>query len=144
MDNKVSPGEIVVMAAGAVGLIASFLPFADPQFGDSVNAWEGDVFGFFPVTTLIALYLVVAGGLIALNRFANVNIGNILGFGLVQIVVALGFFATLEALAYLLTEFGGADRGIGYWLLLLSAIASLVGGVLITNERKGAVGPPTV
>lgn len=138
MDNKVTPGEIVAMAAGGVGIIASFLPFADPPFGDSVNAWDGDQFGLFPVATLIGIYVLIAGGLVALNRFANMNIGNVLGFGLAQIVFVLGLFATIEAVAYLLTEFGGADRAIGYWLLLLSAIAGLVGGILMTNERRTA------
>jgi hypothetical protein len=140
VDNRVTPGEIVVMAAGAVGIIATFLPFADPDFGDSVNAWDGDVFGVFPVATLIGIYVLIAGVLVALTKFANVTIGNLLGLGLVQIVLVLGFFAALQALAYLLTEFGGADRGIGYWLLLLSGIASLVGAILMRNER-GAVGP---
>lgn len=145
MDRKVTPGEIVVMAAGGVGIIASFLPFADPPFGDSVNAWDGDFFALFPVATLIAIYVLVAGGLVALTKFANVQIGNVLGFSLLQLVLVLGFFATIQALAYLLTEFSGADRGVGYWLLLLSAIASLVGAVLMTNERRAAgpgVGPP--
>lgn len=136
MDNKVTPGEIVVMAAGAVGIIATFLPFADPDFGDSVNAWDGDLFGMFPVATLIGIYALAAGALVALTKFANVTIGNVLGLGLVQIVLVLGFFATIQAIAYLLTEFGGADRGIGYWLLLLSAIATLVGAILMRNERS--------
>ena len=139
MDTKVTPGEIVVMAAGAVGIIATFLPFADPDFGDSVSAWNGDFFGLFPVATLIGIYALVAGALVALTKFANVQIGNVLGFSLIQIVLALGFFATIQALAYLMTEFSGIDRGIGYWLLLLSAIASLVGGILMRNER-GATG----
>jgi hypothetical protein len=138
VNNKVTPGEIVVMAAGGVGIIASFLPFADPPLGDSVNAWDGDVFGLFPVATLIGIYLLIAGALVALNRFANMNVGNVLGFSLVQIVLVLGLFATIQALAYLLTEFGGFDRAIGYWLLLLSAIAGLVGGILMTNERRTA------
>jgi len=145
VDNKITPGEIVVMAAGAVGFIATFLPFADPPFGDSVNAWEGDFFGFFPITTLIGIYLLVAGGLVALNKFANMNFGSVLGFTLVQIVFALTFFAAIQAIGYLLAEFSGADRGIGYWLMLLSAIAGVVGAVLLTNERRAAgTGPGTV
>jgi len=138
VDNKVTPGEIVVMAAGAVGIIATFLPFADPDFGDSVSAWNGDFFGLFPVATLIGIYVLIAGALVALTKFANVQIGNVLGFSLVQIVLVLGLFATIQALAYLMTEFSGIDRGIGYWLLLLSAIASLVGAVLLRNERGAA------
>ena len=136
MDNKVTPGEIVVMAAGGVGIIATFLPFLSN--GDSVSAWNGDFFGLFPVATLIGIYVLVAGALVALTKFANVTIGNVLGFGLVQIVVALGFFAAVQALAYRMTETGGADRGFGFWLLLLSAIGALVGGVLLRNERGTA------
>ncbi len=112
MDNKVTPGEIVVMAAGAVGIIATFLPFADPDFGDSVSAWNGDFFGLFPVATLIGIYVLIAGALVALTKFANVQIGNVLGFSLVQIVLVLGLFATIQALA--------------------------VGAVLLRNERGAA------
>ena len=146
MDNRITPGEIVAMAAGGVALIASFLPFFDPDFGDSTNAW-GE--GLFPIATLIMLYVVAVGVLVVLDKFANVRL-NVLGFGLVQLMLALAAGAVLLALAFLIVDIGpGQDRGFGFWLLLLASIASVVGAVLVMNERRGAMpgpgpGPGTV
>ena len=141
MEKKITPGEIVVMAAGAVALIASFLPFYKIEgFGDdeSFSSWSGDLPFLRPVATLIALFAVAAGVLVVLNKFANMQIGNVLGIGFPQLLLALGFYSTILALAFLIQDKGQLDTGFGYWLLLLSAIASLVGGVLMRNERGAA------
>jgi hypothetical protein len=141
VQTKITPGEIVVMAAGGVALIASFLPFWDPDFGDSVSAW-GE--GLFPVATLIMLYALAAGVLVALNKFANMDIA-VMGFALLQLVLVLAVAAVLLAVAFLILDTQGIDKGIGYWLLLLSSIASIVGAILMTTERKSAgAGPGTV
>ncbi|HEX6311417.1 MAG TPA: hypothetical protein VF152_07290 [Acidimicrobiia bacterium] len=144
MEKKVTPGEIVVMAAGAVCLIFSFLPFFTIDiagFSDDISAW-GE--GLFPVATLIVLFTVVAGVLVALTKFANMAFTGFLGFGMVQLLIALGFFASILALAYLILDKGEYDFGIGYFLLLIGALGSLVGAVLVMNERKAAgTGPGT-
>jgi hypothetical protein len=145
VQNKVTPGEIVIMAAGAVCLIFSFLPFFTIDvagFDDDISAW-GE--GLFPVATLIVLFTVIAGLLVVLTKFANMTIGGILGFTLVQLLIVCGFFATILALAYLILDKGQYDFGIGYFLLLIGAIGSLVGAVLVMNERRAAgTGPGTV
>ena len=147
MNNRITPGEIVVMAAGGVALIASFLPFysiENPFDGgdESFNAWSGDIPVLFPVATLIAIAAIAAAVLVALNKFANMDLSaGILGFGFVQLLMLLGFFSTLVALAYLLQDKGTFDTGFGYWLMLLSAIASLVGAILMRNERAATAGP---
>ncbi|MGQ0802578.1 MAG: hypothetical protein ACT4PI_01755 [Actinomycetota bacterium] len=141
MDNKVTPGEIVVMAAGALGLIASFLPFYKvDQFGfdDSWSAWSGDIPLLFPVATLIAISAVVAGVLVALTKFANMQITGVLGIGFAQLLLALGFFSAILALAYLIQDKGQLDAGFGFWLLLIAGLGSVVGAVLIRNERGAA------
>lgn len=148
MDNKITPGEIVVMAAGAVALIASFLPFykqetfnAELETVDkNFSAWSSDFPFLFPVATLIAIFAVVAGVLVVLTKFANVDLSRgFLGFGFTQLLLALGFFSAILALAYLIQDKGTTDTGFGYWLLLIAALASIVGAVLIRNER-GATG----
>ncbi|MBA2327736.1 MAG: hypothetical protein H0V95_13990 [Actinobacteria bacterium] len=148
MDNKITPGEIVVMAAGAVALIASFLPFykqetfnAELETVDkNFSAWSSDFPFLFPVATLIAIFAVVAGLLVVLTKFANVDLSRgFLGFGFTQLLLALGFFSAILALAYLIQDKGTTDTGFGYWLLLIAALASIVGAVLIRNER-GATG----
>jgi len=149
VDNKVTPGEIVVMAAGAVALIASFLPFYKQEFAtfegtDTKNfsAWSSDFPLLFPVATLIAIFAVVAGLLVVLTKFANVDLSRgFLGFGFSQLLLALGFFSAILALAYLIQDKGTTDTGFGYWLLLIAGLASVVGAVLVRNER-GAT--PTV
>jgi hypothetical protein len=131
VDNKVTPGEIVVMAAGALGLISAFLPFY--KNGESVTTFDE---GLFPVATLIALFVVAAAVLVALVKFANMNLSaGVLGFGFLQLLLALGFFAAILAIAFLIAEKGGADFGFGYFLLLIAGVGSVVGAVLMRNER---------
>jgi len=132
VDNKVTPGEIVVLAAGAVGLIAAFLPFY--KNGESANSFDE---GLFPVATLIALFVVAAAVLVALVKFANVNLSaGVLGFGFVQLLLALGFFAAILAIAFLIAEKGSVDFGFGYYLLLIAGVGSVVGAVIMRNERQ--------
>jgi hypothetical protein len=144
MDKKVTPGEIVVMAGGALVLIGSFLPFYKVDFGpgfddDTTSAW-GE--GLFPVATLIVLFAVVAGGLVALTTFANANLGRgVLGFGYGQLLLALGFFSAILALAFLLVEKGETDFGFGYYLVLIGAVGAFVGTIIMTTEARRAMGP---
>ncbi|MGQ0802580.1 MAG: hypothetical protein ACT4PI_01765 [Actinomycetota bacterium] len=143
MDNKITPGEIAVLAGAAVCLIFSFLPFykIDVGFGDDItrSAW-GE--GLFPVSTLIVVFAVAAGAIVALTKFANMNIGNVLGFGYSQLLIALSFFAAILALAFLIVDKDPADLGFGYFLVLIGSIGTLVGSILMMNEAGGAPGAP--
>jgi hypothetical protein len=116
--RKVSPGEIVVMASAGVCLIFSFLPFYKLEtFGDDItrNSY-GE--GLFPIATLIILFALAAGVLVALKTLANVQMENLLGFGYLQLLWACSFFATLLALAFLVVDkdfgFGGEAPGPAY------------------------------
>jgi hypothetical protein len=136
-----TPGEITIMAAGAVTLIASFLDFykAPGGFGGSVSAWGK---GLFPVTTILVVSVVLMAVLVALTKFANMNLpSQVLGFTWDQIYLILGFFAALYAVAWLIRNKGGLDFGIGFWFILIGALASLVGAILLQRERTG-VGRP--
>lgn len=139
-----TPAAIVLMAAGAVALLGSFLDF----FGygsDSRSAWS-DGFGLFPIATLMVVFVVVSGAVIALTRFAGVQLpAQVAGFSWTQIHLVLGFFATLYALAYLVVKTGGADRKVGFWLVLIACIASLVGAIMLRNEGTSAApgSPPS-
>lgn len=135
MEQKVTPGEIVVMAAGGLALIASFLPFYTGG-GQSDSAWST---GLFPVATLVMLFALAAGALVALDKFTNLSLAQgVLGIRLIQLVLALGFFAAILVLAFLVSERFGASLGVGYFLLLIAGIGSVVGGVLMRNERQAA------
>lgn len=149
-DKNPSPGEITMMAGGAVALIFSFFAFykqdsvtiGDQSFGgDSLSAWSS---GLFPAATLMVVFAAVVAVLVALTRFANVKLpAPPFGFTWEQIYLVLGFFATLYALAYLLVDRGGGvSLGIGYWFVLIGSVATLVGAILLLKERATSSGGP--
>jgi predicted MFS family arabinose efflux permease len=127
-----TPGEITIMAAGAVMLIFSFLHFA----GDT-SAWGSHL---FPIATLLPLYGLVMGLQIALTKFASVKLPTtVLGFTWEQVHLALGTMAGLMAIGWLLTDYG--DKQIGMWFEILGGIALVVGAVMLQRERNtGAIG----
>ncbi|HEY7106240.1 MAG TPA: hypothetical protein VH986_07540 [Acidimicrobiia bacterium] len=142
-DSKTpTPGEITIMAGGAVALIGSFLHFysVDTSFGSgSVSAWGS---GLFPVATLMVIFAVISAVLVAVTKFANVQLPErVLTFTWTQVYLVLGFFAALYAIAYLLVNKGGYDFGIGFWLILIGCLASLVGAILLLRERATTSGP---
>ena len=139
MEKNPTPGEILVLAGAGVALIFSFLPFYKVELGnfsENTSAWGS---GLFPVATLIPIFAGVAGLLVALVRFANVQYppGGFLGFSWNSMLLALTFFAAVLAVAYLIVDKGvGGGLGFGYWLVLIGAVGSLVGAVLMMNEAK--------
>jgi hypothetical protein len=149
MDKKVSPGQITVMAAGFVVLVGSFLAFYSydaPSVhiggqtigggSHSVSAWGS---GLFPVATLIVIFGVLMAAIVAVTAFAKVDLPeHVAGFTMDQILLVLGAFSALLALAYLLVDKGGASYGIGYWLTLLGSLGLLAGAVLTEREHAGA------
>jgi hypothetical protein len=136
-----SPGEITIMASGAVAFIFSFFDFYDYGGfgGGGASAWSS---GLFPVATLMVIFVTVMAAQVALTRFANVSMPDrVAGFTWNQVHLVLGFFAALYAVAFLLLSKGGNDFGIGYWFILIGSIGALVGAVLLQRERTG--GPVT-
>ena len=127
-----TPAEIVIMAAGAVMLIFSFLHFA----GDT-SAWGSHL---FPIATLLPLYGVVMALQIVLTKFAGVSLSHsVIGFTWEQIHLALGVMAGLMAIGWLFTDLG--DKQVGEWFEILGGIALVVGAVMLQRERNtGAIG----
>ncbi|GIU85584.1 MAG: hypothetical protein KatS3mg009_0099 [Acidimicrobiia bacterium] len=154
MNNlKLSPGNIVILVAGAVILVASFLPFYDvPTIGDidvdfetgevevsgggdSVNAWNPD-WGF-PVTTLPAVLGAAMAVVVGLTAFANVRLPErVMGFSWNQIHLLAGAQTAIMMLAFLIAD--SPDKGIGFWLMLLASIGLVVGAVLREREPAAA------
>jgi hypothetical protein len=135
VEKNVTPGEIAVIAGAGVCLVFSFLPFYSGNLGlSNRNAWNA---GLFPLATLIIVFAVAAAVVVLLVRFGNVRYPSdgFLGFSLNALLLALTFFAAILAVAFLVVDRGiGYDLGIGYWFVLLGAIASLVGAVIMMNE----------
>jgi hypothetical protein len=139
VEKNATPGEILVMAGAGVALIFSFLPFYKVEFGNFSNnttAWGS---GLFPVATLIPIFAGIAGVLVALVRFGNVRYppGGVLGFGWNSLLLALTFFAAVLAVAFLIANKPAATSlGFGFWFVLIGAIGSFVGAILLMNEAK--------
>jgi hypothetical protein len=140
-----TPGEITIMAAGALALIFSFFDFyKSPSTsigrlsvgGGGVSAWGS---GLFPVATLVPLFVVVMAVQVALTRFGHVELpARVVSFTWEQIHLVLGFFATLFAIAWLIKKKSPLDFGIGFWFILIASIAALVGAILLWRERVGS------
>jgi hypothetical protein len=143
-NSKLSPANWVILVAGAVMLIGSFLPFykGHSALGGSAssNAWSS---GQFLIATLPALLGVLMAVQVALVAFAKTSFPErVLGFTWDQIHLALGFQVTIMMLFFLIRDpdFGfnipgvSIDRGIGLFLMLLAAIGLLVGAIMRTRE----------
>lgn len=133
MDRRTQPttSELIIMIAGAVMLVASFLDF---RFDTS--SWGS---GNLPIATLLPLYGVVMAVQIGLTKFAGVKLPDqVAGFTWEQVHLVLGILAGLMAVGWLLTDTG--DKQIGLWLEMLGGIALAVGGVMMQRERQtGAI-----
>jgi hypothetical protein len=151
MDKlKLSTANIVILVAGVVMLIASFLAFAKfstpsfnvggQKFGGSVsrNAWSS---GYFLIATIPALIGIVMAAHVAIVAFApQVKLPErVLGFTWTQVHLVLGFQATIMMLAFLIQSTSPLDKGIGLFLMLIAAIALLVGAVLRMQEQPDPV-----
>ena len=154
MDKlKLSTANLVILISGVVMLIASFLAFNKidlPSFNEggihiggshSYSAWSSH---FFLIATIPALIGIVMAAHVAVVAFApNVKLPErVLGLTWTQIHLVLGFQATIMMLAFLIQDTGLADKGIGLYLMLLAAIALMVGAILRTREAPATPPPP--
>lgn len=135
MNNNVTPPQIIIMAAGGVMLIGSFLKF----FGEE-SAWGS---GGIPIITLAAWIGIAMGVLIALQAFANVKLPErVLTFTWPQLHLVLSIYAALLMIGWLLLKSPGSlDRGAGFWLMFLGAAGLVVGAVMLRNESPASAGP---
>jgi hypothetical protein len=140
MTSKLSPANIVILAAGAVMLIGSFLTFYSYS-SFAFNAWSGGSgFGIFGIATVVVLCGIVMGTQVALVAFADgVKVPDqLLGFTWDQIHLALGFQAALMMVAFLIRSKGPFSFGIGFWFMLLAGIGLLAGAVMrVTGAGAG-------
>jgi hypothetical protein len=137
---KISPANIVILVAGVVILIASFLAFYKLEIpkqtlgnitiggSTSYNAWST---GQFLIATLPALLGAVMAAHVVLAAFSNVDLPEtVLGLTWDQIHLALGFQAALMMVAFLIRSNPYSSFGIGFWLMLLAGVALLVGAIM--------------
>jgi hypothetical protein len=150
---KVSTANLVILIAGVVMLISSFLAFnkfstpsatiGSIHIGGSVtySAWSSH---FFLIATIPALIGIVMAAHVAVVAFASgVKLPDtVLGLTWDQIHLVLAAQATIMMLAFLIQSTSPLDKGIGLFGMLIAAIGLLVGAVLRTREAPAA--PPVV
>jgi hypothetical protein len=154
MRAKPTPANIVILAAGALMLLGSFLAFyelrapslrlGDVRIGgtESATVWE---FGFFSLPTLAVWFGVVMAGHVALTTFVpGVRVPpRVLGLSWEQIHLALGFQSAVFMGAYLIRDKSILDFGLGFYLMFLAAIGLVVGAILRTLAPAGGPSSPT-
>jgi hypothetical protein len=136
---KISAANLVILIAGGVMLIASFLAFnkiSFAGFNKSFNAWST---GYFLIATIPALLGTLMAVHVALESFApQVTLPErILGLTWTQVHLVLALQATIMMLAFLLQDIGVGDKGVGLFLMLAAAIALVVGAVMRMQEKPG-------
>jgi hypothetical protein len=132
VERKLGTAELIIVIAGAVTLIGSFLPWAE-YAGFSQNAW-GDS---FPLLTWVGIFGTLMAAEILLKTFATVKLPEqIAGFGWKDLHVILGFFTVLIAVSWLIV---GDNRGIGYWLSLFGSIGLLVGAWMQRSQPASTI-----
>ena len=130
---KLSAANALILGAGAVMLLGSFLSFYT-GLGASVTAWSRRLFG---IATVAVFCGGVMAGQVALATFGSRPMSP-RPFGLTwdQVHLVLGFQAAIMMLAFLAQDRPVFfDIGIGFWTMLGSAIGLLVGALLRLRRR---------
>lgn len=139
--KKLTTSDIIILAGGGVMFIASFLPFY--KLGDfSESAWSK--VSLFPISWFPVVFGVAMAAHVALTKFADTNVpARVMGMTWDQVHLALGSFAALTMLCFLIRSIDPVERGIGLFLMLLGSVALAVGAVMRTKEvpLTGGAGP---
>ena len=149
MKTRLAPANIVILGAGVVMLLGSFLSFYEFSISiagfsrsDSFSAWgSADSFGVFGIATVVVLCGVVMAAQVAIEAFARgVRLpAKVLGLTWDQVHLALGFQAAVMMVAFLIRAKPSVlEFGIGFWFMLLSGIALLFGAIMRVNAGTNA------
>ncbi len=134
--GKLTTGEIVILAGGAVALLASFLPWYTSG-DDSASAWSR---GLFPVATLVPILGTVMAAQVLVDKLTGASMPRRLGdftWEQIHLVAAVG--AAALVFCYLVLDRSGADLGFGFYLEMLAVAALVAGAVMIRKERSRAL-----
>ena len=140
-SRKLPPASVVILAAGAIMLIGSFLAFykvSSPLATVTLNAWDH---GLFMIATLPALLGAFMALQVALQAFSNIDMPpRLLGLTWDQFHIVLSFQAALLMLAVLARKpnLVGLPMtfGVGFWVMLVGS-GGLVAGALMRVAATG-------
>jgi len=150
---KLSPANVVILAAGVLILIGSFLAFYKVSVAGSgsasVNAWDRGQFMIATLPALLGSFMALQVGLVA---FGHIDMPNrLLGLTWDQVHLVLSLQAALLMLSFLArTRFSATfdtfrietTLGVGFWLMLVAAIGLVVGAfmrIAATGRRPRAI-----
>lgn len=128
--RKLEPDEVVVVAAGLLAFLASFLPWFSYE-GFSASAWSD---GLFPTYTWVGIAGLALALFTVLPVLTTVKVPDaVLGFSLQQFKHILAGLALLLMLSFLIA---GEEHGAGFWLSLGASIG-LVAGLIMRKDTGG-------
>jgi len=150
---KLSPANVVILAAGVVILIGSFMAFYKVSVAGSgsvsVNAWDRGQFMIATLPALLGTFMALQVGLVA---FGHIDMPNrLLGLTWDQVHLVLSLQAALLMLSFLARTRPSATfdtfriettLGIGFWLMLVAAIGLVAGAfmrIAATGRRPRAI-----
>jgi len=150
---KLSPANVVILAAGVVILIGSFMAFYKVSVAGScsvsVNAWDRGQFMIATLPALLGTFMALQVGLVA---FGHIDMPNrLLGLTWDQVhlvlslqaaLLMLSFFARMRPSATFDTFRIETTLGIGFWLMLVAAIGLVAGAfmrIAATGRRPRAI-----
>ena len=142
MQNKISVANVVMSVGAIVTVIFSFLSFFDTG-RRSYSAWNGDAGAFATtVPAVLAIVMMVWIGL----ELAGVSLPDqVLTFTRDQLKTTWGVSAFGIMLSWVSADFGGADKGTGFWLMFFGSLAMAVGAVMaLLGKGTGTVDIPGV
>lgn len=142
-----TPSDLAIMASGVIILIGSFLALYT-EGDESLKAWDSPL---FPLYVLPALFGVLMAAQVAVTTFTSMGLPErILGLDWKKIHLALGIWAAFMMLAFLIGHIAftaddvsndDPSKGIGYWLMLISALG-LAGGAIMRLQESGTPATP--
>ena len=132
LKGKLTVGEMVIVGAGAVSVLFSFLPW----YGDPLDrsAWGS---GLFPLATLVPILGLVMLAQVLIDKLSGATLPTRLGdftWEQIHLVAAVG--AAVIVFCFLLQDRGGVDLGIGFYFNLLAVAGLVAGAVMIRGERR--------
>jgi hypothetical protein len=148
-SRKLAPANAVILVAGALMLIGSFLAFYKSETNGvsvaEVNAWDH---GLFMIATLPALLGTVMALQIVLVAFGNITMPNRvlsltwdqfhLVIALQTLVLMVGFLVRARVDEVVFETHIEVTFGTGFWLMLVGAVGLVLGALmrLATSRRR--------
>jgi hypothetical protein len=127
MPKKVTVADLVMGVGGLVTFFFSFFAFFK-EGGYKASAWDGDAGAF--ATTVPAILGLVMVVWIAL-QLAGVSLpAQVLTYNHAQLKGTWGIAAAGIMLSWVSADFGGADKGVGFWFMFIGSAAMAVGAVM--------------